>query len=933
MRFLFLAIGVATVLHTTAETVRCPARRDVWLSSYSKEQDCNMGAAPKLKLKIHQEFALLDFDVTALRGREIRAAWLTIEPVGGHKYGFNGNTDLSWLTVSTVAHSWIEGKSTGYRKDGEGHGATFNESSYGQADWGWPGAKVCDVALGHAHTLRSDARLERADGERWCLPLDVRLVRALVAEASHGLMVMDGSTYVVMNCVIASRESGKGPVLEVELGPRQVAKPTAVQGLALRPAPGDANSQHGAAQVALRAPERAFSYDVQCNGKTVERWQIPVASKPGRAQRFVLRDLPPDAACTLRVRAVSATGQPGPWSTARGRTSPTLQIPKLPVFAPSWASAPPPTLGTTARVYALPPLTKLDPVSGKGRGDTVAKGVAQGNPLWNAAGKQVVLDAARGEITSFQLVVDGRVPKGQVRLTGFPARSTRIWRTWYVKGLAEYALPCDGSFAVPMPDNGIANQRLQAFTVDIHVPTSVAVGTRTGKLAITGNGRTITLAVRVRVHAATLPDTTFFRPELNCYGGPGEAGSAKFKDSYRLAHYHRCTINRVPYNQSGRAHEDMVPKLDGQGKITDWTSFDRGLGGLLDGSWFAKNPRAGVPVPTLYLPLHEGWPLNFRDHYQPGKGLLPEPKNREHQLRHDALAAPPEEALSPQFNQAFSAATRDFYDHFAERGWNRTLVEFYLNNKPKFGYAVWTLDEPVKYRDWAALNHFARLFKESIPDQTPYTRRWHRDRFLDSLAGVGRKTPTFVFRGDVSRPEWQGSVSDGLMTMMIANNGQFSRPRTMQALQRRLPAILYAYGSCNPPERSNWESVAWCVKAFAHGCEGVVPWQSLAGGGALRKPDPNGLIIDAGPHGHAVASLRVHALRQGAQICELLRLLQIKRGWSREHIRLLVGRELGLSAEFSQTFADQAAALSFATANSGSFLRFQRGLLALLDED
>jgi hypothetical protein len=101
----------------------------------------------------------------------------------------------------------------------------------------------------------------------------------------------------------------------------------------------------------------------------------------------------------------------------------------------------------------------------------------------------------------------------------------------------------------------------------------------------------------------------------------------------------------------------------------------------------------------------------------------------------------------------------------------------------------------------------------------------------------------------------------------------------------------------------------------------------------LLKPDPNGLIVDAGPHGHAVASLRVHALRQGAQICELLRLLQIKRGWSREHIRLLVGRELGLSAEFSQTFADQAAALSFATANSGSFLGFQRGLLALLDED
>jgi len=97
------------------------------------------------------------------------------------------------------------------------------------------------------------------------------------------------------------------------------------------------------------------------------------------------------------------------------------------VFAPSWALAPPPK--TTARVYALPPLTKLDPVTGKGRGDTVAKDVAQGNPLWNAAGKQAVLDTARGEITSFQLVVDGPVSKGRLRLTGFPAASSGTTRS------------------------------------------------------------------------------------------------------------------------------------------------------------------------------------------------------------------------------------------------------------------------------------------------------------------------------------------------------------------------------------------------------------------------------------------------------------------------------------------------------------------------
>jgi hypothetical protein len=929
--FGFLAVLLAC--QAVAERVSCPASRDVWLSSYRTERDFNMGAAAKLKLKIHQEFALLDFDVRALRGRPVRAAWLNIKPVGGHKYGFNGNTDLSWLTVSTVAHAWTEGRSTGYRKDEAGHGATFNESSYGKADWGWPGAKVCDVALGHTHTLRCDARLEKAENGRWRLPLDARLVQALVAGASHGLLVMDGSGYVVMNCFVASRESGEGPFLEVELGPRQdEPRPGAIHGLGLAPAPNSATDRLGALLVSLTAP-RAFSYDVECNGEPVARWQIPLVGKPGSKQEFVLRDLPADTACTVRVRPVSALGTPGEWATATGRTSGVLAVPSLPRPATPSSAADPPTLGAGAVVYALPPLTKLDPVTGKGRGDRVPADVARGNPVWDAKGRQIVLDAAKGDIVSFQLVVDGPVRNGEVAVNSIPNRRVRLWRNWYVQGLAEYAMPWNGRFAVPMPDNAIPNQRLQTFTIDIHVPPNAPVGRKTGTVRVTGNGQTVALGLRIQVHRAILPDTPFFRPELNGYGGPGRAGSERFRDSHRLAHYHRCSINRVPYNQSGRAHDDVTPKVDGSGQITDWTVFDEGLGGLLDGSWFADNPRSGVPVPTIYLPLHEGWPLNFRDHYHPGVGIRIDPKNTEALLRHDALAAPPEQALDPAFNRAFATATRAFYDHFREKGWNRTLVECYLNDKPHFGYTVWTLDEPVKYRDWAALNHFARLFKNAIPNHAPYDPAWHRQRFLDPRAGMPNDGPTFVFRADVSRPEWQGSVSDGLMTLMVANNGQFSRPRTMAGLARRLPAILYAYGSCNKPERSDWESVAWCVQAFAHGCEGVVPWQSLAGGGALRKPDPNGLIVDAGEHGHAVASLRVHALREGAQICELLRLLQIQRGWSRDHIRLLVGRELGLASEFSQRFSDEAAALSYANVDAAAFLRFRRGLLALLDAE
>ena len=42
---------------------------------------------------------------------------------------------------------------------------------------------------------------------------------------------------------------------------------------------------------------------------------------------------------------------------------------------------------------------------------------------------------------------------------------------------------------------------------------------------------------------------------------------------------------------------------------------------------------------------------------------------------------------------------------------------------------------------------------------------------------------------------------------------------------------------------------------------------------------------------------RVHALRRGAQDTELLRLLQLKNGWSREHVGLLAAQRVPLTAQ------------------------------------
>ncbi|NQT93953.1 MAG: hypothetical protein HQ559_14425, partial [Lentisphaerae bacterium] len=436
--------------------------------------------------------------------------------------------------------------------------------------------------------------------------------------------------------------------------------------------------------------------------------------------------------------------------------------------------------------------------------------------------------------------------------------------------------------------------------------------------------------LRIRVYDVTIPDEIHFNPELNCYGGPGPAGSPRFQDSFRLAHYHRATINRVPYGQTGGVHGDWVPTVGKDGRATDWSKFDKNLGGLLDGSWFKDNPRAGVPVPVLYLPLHEGWPKNFRNHYKPGEGVPLRVKDPNARLRHDTLAKPIDEALDGEFKDAWMNCAKSFVAHAGKRKWHRTLFHCYLNNKTNYDYTMWLLDEPFTYLDWAALNFFAGMFKQAIDDPAVYTRAWLGEYVEKGLGGMKRDRPTFLFRADVSRPMWQGSVSDGLFSHMYVNSGAFGMPRMIRNSKLRMPALFCVYGSCNGVDRSNWESAAWCLSAYTHEMDGVLPWQSLGGPAAMKKAETTALIIDAGEYGHAVASFRLHALRRGAQDCELLRLLQLRNGWSRAHIGLLVSQKVPLTAGFAQSFTDEAAAVTFGTLTSQGFCELKEGVLQLL---
>ena len=902
--------------------VNCPATKDTWISTVGDESKTNGGKSPKIKLKVLQEFALIDFDVASLKGKKIAKAFLCVAPEGAPKFGGARGTDLRWFSLSSVASPWEEGLGNQYDVDIAGKGATFLEASHGTRPWTFPGSICCDVILGNGHTIRIDVDAGDPKDGWFKIPLDKRLVEALVSGASYGLALLDGSTGIDRNCLISSREGKHPPYLLITLEGENKQAPKEPTALTLTPMPNNASNKLGAANLSFKVPENSFSYNIKVNGQLIPRWAIPLALKAGETQTILLEDLAPNAETEIELATVDASGNSSSFAKVKGKSSPEITVPKLPVS--NWKLSDGKTSEQKGKIkaWAFPEGCKVDPLTGiilleKGMETANIK-----NSIWDSNSGTVRLAVARGEIASFQIALvstSGPVEGIKLEISGLKNLQTKQWRTWFVntkeKWQAEYAIPikADEKLAIPAVDNKIPEQKVAVIVVDVIIPGNASAGSQVGLLTISTPDGDIKLNLKIDIFKAVIPDEIHFNPELNDYGWPGEVGSTAYFDYYRLAHYHRCTINTVPYNQSGRADSTRVPSIQADGKVKDWSGYDKGVGPLLDGSAFKDNPRSGIPVPTLYLPHSENWPMPINANYKPGDAASISGKGWKGP--HDIFAKPIEEAFSAEYQQGFTNNVSDFITHFEEKKWNRTMLELYLNNKPNVGSMVstaWTLDEPAEYLDWRALNFYSTLFHKGTKGAT--------------------KTQ-FKMRGDISRPEWQGSVSDGLMEIMYANSSQFGLSRLMRNHKTRMPTILYCYGECNHLIRANHETVAWCLKSFARECDGVLPWKSLSGEAAFQKPDDNGLLVDGSKlfGVSVIASFRVHALRSGAQIAELLRLLQEKNGWSRAHCEAIITQLIPLESKFVQSFSDDAAAVTFEGINGDSIVKLKEGVLKLLE--
>lgn len=933
-----------------AEQVRLRCIADTNLSSYETERSFNYGQSSRLRLKGIQMLALFNFDTTPIAGWQIRKATLYMRYAGNDRR-------LRTLGISTISAPWKEGTGSAEQKPGE---ACFLWIALGQTRWAGENTDFTDVSFTAGHTIAAYSDITTLAGGWFSVPVEPRLVQAVLTGVSYGLAVSDEKGQTAANSDIYSREqNGSEPYLIVEGSPIAKTLPAAITDLQAMPDSRHSDFDSGAMQLSFTAPRDAFAYEVRYSfpGSDVQssfaRNEIPMA-RPGRKETITLAHLSPSVNMNLDVMPISVTGVRG--AAARVNAKPSSPLLKPAAFSrPAKIAANPgaePVPSGSVEIWAYPDTEKANPITGSLLEEVGAEKYSSSvngshgvlNAVWD--GHAVRLFGARNEFVSFNLMVGiAKQPQKNITVSALaPFQSvdgkttwkplSSLFRDWYVNDggwFPEDCVPLSSSFDIPNSDNNVPGQRYQTVTVDLLVPRDVAPGVYSSSITVSAEkSLPIKVPIVITVNRLTLPDNLAFDISLNTYGTLGgpfglddrtPAYRALEREYHRMAHLHRSTLAALGYSHTGSTSTNYAPPVEGAGAnmhVRDWSSWDQQFGPYLDGSAFADLPRKGVPITHFYLPFHEAWPVDIRSHYKYTPTITDYPAT----ISEHALKAPPiEQAFDRQFGEGFTSVARDFAEHFLAKGWTKTQFQLYQNDKyyykdPKTGgkgTSWWLLDEPNHRDDWLALAYFDGFFYTGIK-RTP---------------GV-----SLIHREDISRPQWQRDYLDGHVELMVVSGEIYTKGPRLQEMREKLGVRYWNYGTANAVKRSNTEAEAWAVRAWLAGAEGIVPWQSVGSDENYARPEETALLLPGKRFGiiGPVASLRLKALRRAQQDVEYLVLLAAARKWDRAQVAAALRGMLALGGDFKQKNSDDAGSYQFGPLRAGDFSDVRRAIASELDK-
>jgi hypothetical protein len=842
----------------SAMTLRLPVNRDTWFSSVDNERLGSNGGAARMKLKSYQEMSLVDFDAQGLKGKLIGEAKLHLNVVDKKR--------LLRLTTSSFSAPWVEGDATSYAQ--VAGVSAFQFQQFPDKPWAYPGSDLTAVILGSGNSWWQSSEPTQIDDKGWQeVEVSQDVIAARVAGLSHGVLIFDdvgsewtrtGDKFDVFpfpNRYIYSRQQNASvaPYFTVQIVGEDSQAPLPPEQLKIE----HAGLKEGEAKVKWLTPldrgaAGTLGFLVAIDGNDVPLYLVPKAGEANSQVEMHIRDLNLDAGKThlVSIRAVDRAGnvseslqgelalsQQKTWQPKRDWKK--YRQDSLVTYrreSSAW-----PNLGST-EFAIIDELDKVNAVTGKLAFQEDAS-YWTSNHLWNAAAESLQLCGAKKEWLAFQVVVRGDSASRFSAQLKFKNKDLNIPLELgrYVPVTASAG--AYGDPIVPLsrwPAIATLNQakvKTSSFHLEFHVPSSLEAGQHDAELVLTLGTESKALKVQLEVWDFEIPDRLSFFPEMNCYGLPENE-----RDYYRLAYRHRTVLNRLPYYHNGRVADGCAPEI--QGDQFDWSRWDARFEPLFTGKAFADLERGGVPIECFYLPMFENWPIPIEPNYRESYWA--------------------DEALSPKYREQFVKASANIAAHIREKKWSTTIFQFYLNGKNNFkergwsrATSPWILDEPSHYQDFDALRWFGTAFKEGVMPQP---------------------ASNIVFRTDVSRPEWQREVLDGLVGYAVVSSAVRRYPRHVLDRAQRNRELVVEYGTTNRVDQANVQPEAWCVEAWAMGINGVLPWQTIGTAESWKNGDELALFYPdpQSKNDAPIPSVRLKAYRRGEQDVEYLELVRRK---------------------------------------------------------
>ncbi len=895
-----------------AETLTFKATDNAHVCNIGKEKYMSAGkGATRGKLKGPEEFVLVNFDLSKLKGKTITKATL--------RFG-NAGASLIKVGFSTIATPWTGGPSSRLGKHDDGS-ATWAASASPDKPWAWKGSTLAHVSngLGSSRSCYGQVKSTRGWFE---LNVDPRIVEAVASGDQHGFLISEHDgwrrTPWVKECIgkqpdsvhnpriFMKEQHGKGAVLTVTTSP---AKDTTAPGPLKARSLSNDSLQVGEVMIEVTATGddgakgKALYYEVKADGKRMPAWMLQEPDLAGRLQRIRLSNLEPGKKSTLTVVAVDEGGNRSPMVQV---TAPVTARPTLPSATPCYSldNGGPVSNGTLA-AWAYPDLCQINPVTGNlleegGYGKVKGGQYRNGNNVWDGKKKHVQLRALRDEWIAFQVGIENLSgkPLKDIKITwsGDSSLKCKIYRQWFVKFNNSFypdaLVPLhytQDTIAIPAADNAVSGQTVQPVYADILVDKDARPGRAKGLISITAPGaNTLEIPVEIEICTAQLSRKINYTVEFNHYSGwqnhfkgasvgPNLANS-RFINLYNahaaLAHQHRCTFNGVPYTHNGTSRRP-IPQISGQGsgtRITDWTVYDKLYSGVLSGQAFAGNHRPEQPMTHLTLPFYEGWPASINT-----------PGMFEHNRKNNP-------SLDPRFTKKFEdqvkAVAKQFIAHFKTKGWTKTQLQLFLNNKSQYrkrggkgGICYWLLDEPRYHNGYLALNYLGTLFRNAFQD---------------------RGAIDIAFRADISRPQFQDRILDRSMDLMVIGGpaeGEVVVRRNADRFDgnpfRKGAQLVWDYGGLAPQSGSNVQYATGRVFSYLLGSNGHLPWLCTGKKDDWRQQDKNSFtLMYNGESQYAPVkkvdlfpSLRLKAFRRGQQDAEIIHAALSKKKLTRDQFR------------------------------------------------